>query len=338
MPAVGSKAIVQAINDAFVEASASSVLISGSKLNPRKFYVAIEKVSFPVWIYIWTLTHGGGAARPRDEYRIQLTSVASPLLENPEGPTLLLGYEPETQCFAGFDLRKHLTFSTQSPSIQININTLREAARNGIAFSRKGNDEIAVAFHPDNILLYSLNSESLHEGGADADVSELLSKTDGYKLITNREIEALAPERRRILTKVLRLARDGDFRKKVIIAYSQKCCVTGLQLRLIDAAHILPVGAPGSSDDVQNGLCLSPTYHRAYDFGLIYLNEDRKMVLNDQKRGEFVRLGLGGGLQQFISPLGKGIFLPQNRRHWPGKEFIQAANRFRSINRLTKNT
>ena len=338
MPAVGSRAIVQAINNAFIEASATSVLISENKLNPRKFHVVTGTVSFSVWVYIWTLTHGGGAARPRDEYRIQLTSVASPLPKNPDGPTLLLGYEPETQCFAGFDLRKHLTFSTQSPSIQININTLREADRNGIAFSRKGNDEIAVAFRPDNILLYSLNSESLHESGADADLSELLSKTDGYKLITSDEIEALAPERRRILTKVLRLARDGDFRRKVIVAYSQKCCVTGLQLRLVDAAHILPVGAPGSSDDIQNGLCLSPTYHRAYDLGLIYLTEDRKMVLNDRKKDEFVRLGLGGGLQHFVSLLGNGISLPQDRRHWPGKAFIQAANDFRAISRLTKST
>ena len=331
MPAAGSKAIVQAINDAFIEASAVSVLISESKSNPRKFYITTGEVSFPVWIYIWTLTHGGGATRPQDEYRIQLTSVVSPLPENPDGPTLLLGHEPETRCFAGFDVRKHLTFSTQSPSIQININTIREAGRNGIAFSRKGNDEIAVAFRPDSILLYCLNSESLHESGADADVSELLSKTDGYKLIANDEIDALAPERRRILTKVLRLARDADFRRKVIIAHGRKCCVTGLQLRLIDAAHILPVGALGSSDDIQNGLCLSPTYHRAYDSGLIYLTEGRKMVLNDQKRDEFVRLGLGGGLQQFILPLGNRISLHQDRRHWPGKEFIQAANHFRAI-------
>ena len=331
MPAAGWKAIVQAIKDAFIEASAAAVLISEGKSNPRKLYVTAGERSFPVWIYIWTLTHGGGAARPYDEYRIQLTSVDSPLLKNPDGPTLLLGYEPESQCFAGFDLKKHITFSTQSPSIQININTLREADKNGFAFFRKGNDEIAVGFRPDNILAYSLNSKSLHESGADAAISELLSKTDGFKLVTDDKINALTPERRRVLTKVLRLARDRDFRRKVIDAYIRRCCVTGLQLRLIDAAHILPVGAPGSSDDVQNGLCLSPTYHRAYDLGLIYLTEDRKMILNHQKREEFVRLGLGGGLQEFKLPLDKGIFLPRNRNHWPSKKFIQAANRFRAI-------
>ena len=331
MPAAGPKVIVQAIKDAFIESSASAVLTSNGRSNPRKFYVTTRETPFLIWIYIWTLTHGGGTARPLNEYRIQLTSVVSPLPENPDGPTLLLGYEPETHCFAGFDLNKHLTFSTQSPSIQININTLREADKNGLAFSRKGNDEIAVGFRPDNILLYSLNSKSLHESGADATVSELLSKADGFKLVTDDEINALVPERRRVLTKVLRLARDGDFRRKVIDAYGRRCCVTGLQLRLIDAAHILPVGAPGSSDCIQNGLCLSPTYHRAYDLGLIYLTEDRKMMLNHQKREEFVRLGLGGGLQEFKLPLDRRIFLPGNKNHWPSKNFIEAANRFRAI-------
>jgi len=145
MPALQPRQIVSAIEDAFTESVASAVLVSGVREHPRRFYITAGEASFPVWIYIWTLTHGGGAARPADEYRIQLTSVTPPLPENPDGPTLLLGYEPNTRCFAGFDLRKHRMFSTQSPSIQININTLRDAVRDGFAFARKGNDEIAVA-------------------------------------------------------------------------------------------------------------------------------------------------------------------------------------------------
>ena len=331
MPAAGSKTIIQAINDAYIDASVSAVLISDAKSNPRKFYVTSRGVSFVVWIYVWTLTHGGGAARPLDEYRIQLTSVVSPLPENPDGPTLLLGYEPDSQCFAGFDLNKHMSFSTQSPSIQININTLREAERNGIAFSRKGNDEIAVGFRPDNIFLYTLNSKQLHDSGADATISKLLSQPDGFKVVTDEEINALEPERKRVLTKVLRLARNGDFRRKVLDAYNKRCCVTGLQLNLIDAAHILPVGASGSSDDVQNGLCLSPTYHRAYDLGLIYLTEDRKMALNLNKKDKLIQLGLHGGLEEFKLPLERRIFLPENRIHWPSERFIQEANRFREV-------
>lgn len=312
-----------------MESGASAVLISESRTHPRRFYVTAGETSFPLWVYIWTLTHGGGAARPRDEYRIQLTGVTPPLPQNRDGPTLLLGYEPITKCFAGFDLRKHASFSTNSPSIQININVLREAIRDGFAFARKGNDEIAVGFRPDNILAYSLNSEDLHEMGADVQVSTLLAKVSRFEPVTTEDVATITPERQRVVSKISRLARDSDFRRKVTIAYDRKCAVTGLQLRLIDAAHILPVGAQGSTDDVTNGLCLSPTYHRAYDRGLIYLSEERKMLINEQKKCELVALGLVDGLSEFESYLGREIFLPARRRQWPSSSFIQASTKFR---------
>lgn len=330
MPALPPREIVSAIEDAFTESVASAVLVSGVREQPRRFYITAGESSFPVWIYVWTLTHGGGVARPADEYRIQLTSVTPPLPENPDGPTLLLGYEPNTRCFAGFDLRKHRVFSTQSPSIQININTLRDAVRDGFAFARKGNDEIAVAIRPDNLLSYALNCESLHESGADAVVSDILSRVGRFEAVSDKEISALTTERRRVVSKVSRLARDSDFRRKVTVAYDRKCCVTGLQLRLIDAAHILPVGADGSTDSVQNGLCLSPTYHRAYDRGLIFLGEDRRMLINRQKRDDLARLGLAGGLTEFESHLGREIFLPADRTQWPDPTMIRRANSFRT--------
>lgn len=331
MPALPPEIIVQAIEEAFTDSAASAVLVSKSRGNPKRFYVTSGEASFSVWIYIWTLTHGGGPARPVDEYRIQLTSVTPPLPENPDGPTLLLGYEPNSKCFAGFDLGKHRMFSTQSPSIQININTLREAVRDGFAFARKGNDEIAVGFRPDNMLAYGANYESLHEKGADVTVSNLLSRVGRLESVTDDEINKLTPDRMRIVKKLSHLVRDSNFRRKVTVAYDRKCCVTGLQLRLIDAAHILPVGAEGSTDDVQNGLCLSPTYHRAYDRKLIYLTEERRMLINPREKVRLIKLGLGGGLQAFESHLGKEIFLPPDRNQWPRVEFIRSANGFREI-------
>lgn len=329
MAALSPAQIVAAIEDAFTEAGASAALASEKRIHPRRFYVVAGELSFSVWIYIWTLTHGGGAARPHDEYRIQLTSVTPPLPQNPDGPTLLLGYDPSTKCFAGFDLRKHRDFSLRSPSIQININALRNAVRDGFAFVRKGNDEIAIGFRPDNILAYSLNAESLHESGADARVSEILSKVTRFETVTEEEVATIPEERRRVIAKISRLARDSDFRRKVTVAYDRKCAVTGLQLRLVEAAHILPVGADGSTDEVINGICLSPTYHRAYDRGLIYLTEGRQMLINDRKKHDLIRLGLGGGLPEFETHLNREIFLPPDRRQWPSVDFIRKANIFR---------
>ena len=331
MPALSPEVIVQVIEDAFTDSAASAVLVPKPKVNPRRFYVMAGEASFSVWIYVWTLTHGGGPAHPVDEYRIQLTSVTPPLPENPDGPTLLLGYEPDIKCFAGFDPRKHRMFSAQSPSIQININTLREAVRDGFAFARKGNDEIAVGFRPDNMLGYCANYESLHGDGADITVSSLLSRIGRLESVTDNEINKLTANRRRIVKKLSQLVRDSNFRRKVTVAYDRKCCVTGLQLRLIDAAHILPVWAEGSTDDVQNGLCLSPTYHRAYDRKMIYLTDDRRILINPREKTRLIKLGLVRGLQEFESHLGKEIFLPPDRNQWPRVEFIRSANKLREI-------
>ncbi len=114
-------------------------------------------------------------------------------------------------------------------------------------------------------------------------------------------------------------------------AYSHRCAVTGIQLRLIDAAHILPVGAPGSVDTVQNGLCLTPTYHRAFDHGLIYLDETLVMRFNEQKVAALRALGRIGGLDGFKATLGNRIFLPPDAAQHPTREIIRRANEFRRI-------
>ena len=106
--------------------------------------------------------------------------------------------------------------------------------------------------------------------------------------------------------------------------------LTGEQLRLVDAAHILPVAAPGSADHIVNGIALSPTYHRALDSGLIYLSDGYVMRVNPKKEENLADLHLDGGLQGFKDSLGR-IHLPADRRQWPDPHFIRKANRFRRI-------
>lgn len=331
MPAVSAPQLVKAITNAFDEGDASSVLLSPAQGNPRRFVVQHGRNTFEVWIYVWTLTHGGGAARPQNEYRIQLTGVQAPLALNPHGPTLLIGYEANTQCFAGFDLRKHQSFSTRSPSIQIPITTLNDALQYGFSFTTKGNDEIAIGIRPDQFLAYCLNADLLHQEGANAQMVDLLTRASSLTPIEESEVAKITPERERIIREVSKLARDSSFRRKVIHAYDRRCAVTRIQLRLIDAAHILPVGAEGSTDEVSNGLCLSPTYHRAFDRDLIYLDDSLQMQINPAKEQELIASGLDGGLDYFKTYLGMRIHLPVDRSSWPRLDYIREANSFRGI-------
>lgn len=333
MPSLPTPLLLKSITDALAESNASAVLISSSRRNPRRFVVQAGRNMFELWIYVWTLTHGGGAARPINEYRIQITGLTPPLNLNPVGPTIMIGYEPNLQCFAGFDLTKHTTFSTQSPSIQIPITTLQNALQDGFSFITKGNEEIAIGFRPDQFLSYAINSNLLHAQGEDALAVNLLRKAASLEQISPAEMEQIPADRQRVVQTVSLLSRDSSFRRKVTTAYEQRCAVTRMQLRLIDAAHILPVGVEGSNDEVANGICLSPTYHRAYDRGLIYLDERFIMRINREKEQELVQVGLAGGLEDFKMYLDRRIHLPQDRMQRPGVEFIRAANKFRNVNK-----
>jgi hypothetical protein len=46
----------------------------------------------------------------------------------------------------------------------------------------------------------------------------------------------------------------------------------GFNFGLIEAAHVYPVSAPGSTDDSWNGLALCRNHHAAFDRHLIWVN------------------------------------------------------------------
>ena len=82
--------LVDAILDAFQASGSSEICVSRNlRAHPRKFIVQAEFTGVSLWVYLWTLTHGGRNTLP-NEYRIQMTSVASPLDLNPDGYQTIL--------------------------------------------------------------------------------------------------------------------------------------------------------------------------------------------------------------------------------------------------------
>ena len=137
MPAVSPNVIVNELINAIQESGGVAAYVSEStQAHPRKFIISYSGTTYSLWVYIWTLTHGGRVSLP-DEYRIQMTSVSSPLSKNPSGLTVLIGYHPDLKMFAGFDLEKHSTFTTGSPSVQIGIAAIHDALQNGLSFATK---------------------------------------------------------------------------------------------------------------------------------------------------------------------------------------------------------
>lgn len=74
------------------------------------------------------------------------------------------------------------------------------------------------------------------------------------------------------------LARANGFARAVRDAYEERCAMCGLGLDLIESAHILPVAAPGSVDEVRNGLALCANHHRAFDRHRIWVDPETGQI------------------------------------------------------------
>ncbi len=331
MPSIGAHRLINAVIAAVEESGYSAIFLRRKgQPHPREFLTTSpSEESDLLWVYIWTLTFGGRQSLP-DEYRIQMTTVESPLKLNPHGPTVLMGYEPDLGLFAGFDIQFHRQFTEGSPMVSIDIKVVKQALQDGLSFHRKSNQEIAIGVRPDQFMNYAHHAMQLHKLGRQPATYGLISRAAALETIPAEEVASLPEQRKRIVQTVSRLSRDGNFKKQVLNAYGNRCAVTKTQLKLVDAAHILPVGAPESVDDVCNGIALSPTYHRAYDNGLIYLDEEYTMQINSEKVSELASLNLAGGIETFRACLGP-ILLPHDRRQRPNARFIRKANQYRLV-------
>lgn len=332
MVAIRQAQMIDILFDA-IQVSGGSALFLGGNSRPYRFNVQFMDNQFELWVYIWTVTHGGGH-RSSQEFRIQMTSVESPLLTNPNGYTVLMGYYPSLRMFAGFDLNKHKTFTVGSPSIQINVSALDSGLQDGFGFSTKDNSEIAIGIRPDLFIQYCLNSQDLHKSG-NVEILPTLQNTvrnaDNETITSTSEFEILPVERKLLVQKVQKLSRESKFRKMVLAAYDNRCAISRIQLKLLDAAHILPVASSISTDHITNGLSLSPTFHRAYDNALIYIDENYEMKINDKKINELSAIGQVGGLDYLEQFVNRTIYLPQDINQRPNINNIIQANRYRNI-------
>lgn len=80
-------------------------------------------------------------------------------------------------------------------------------------------------------------------------------------------------------------SRDIGFRWSVLDAYDHRCGVCGTQyafrdMSAMEAAHVVPRGSRGSNL-LQNGLCLCPVHHWAFDRGLLAIDDDLTIRVAD---------------------------------------------------------
>lgn len=117
--------------------------------------------------------------------------------------------------------------------------------------------------------------------------------------------------------------RDPSFRDRVLLAYEQRCCICGHDLRLegvivgLEAAHIKWFQA-GGPDIEPNGLALCSLHHKLFDLGVFTLiaGEHTIVVSQHVTGGDDARA-------RMLSYHGAGLIRPQSDSYLPRPEFLE---------------
>lgn len=109
--------------------------------------------------------------------------------------------------------------------------------------------------------------------------------------------------------------RSSIFKREVPKIYNYTCCISGMKISstenisMIDACHIVPF-SESYNDTITNGIALCPNLHRAFDRGLIGVDNDYKVIVSDK----FVENENDYSLKKFT---GNRILLPSNYNYAP---------------------
>jgi len=304
-------------------------LLSAPGDHPAKYDAVCAGFAGKLNLYIWNLTPGG-KSRPKDEWRIQVTGVSK--FEQKAGvKTLILGWQDDMGVFAGFDVRHHHGELGSSPSFQLREAAIEQAAKSGFAPHNKGNGELVIAFLPEFLGTYVENLEALHDcGESPAEIKVLTHVAENPAEVDDEEIDDdVDIKRKYAVTKAWRAVRDITFRRRVLSAYGAACAMCDVQLNLLDAAHIVPVEHPKSTDKTSNGVALCSLHHRAYDCGLVTFDADLAIHVSKTLSKNLQAQGIGGGLKDFVASLRKELRPPAKTKHRPDQENIKLANKYR---------
>ena len=110
--------------------------------------------------------------------------------------------------------------------------------------------------------------------------------------------------------------RGSLFKRKIPQIYNNTCCISGMKIdatinvSMIDACHIIPF-SESYNDTITNGIALCPNLHRAFDRGLIGINDDYTVIVSNK----FVESNAAAYQIKIFD--GKRIILPASEKYYP---------------------
>jgi putative restriction endonuclease len=154
---------------------------------------------------------------------------------------------------------------------------------------------------------------------------EFTLQADQGAWLAASEDSAMSALRRAYVTRaVLQRLHQQQFRRIVLSAYREQCCICRLKhVELLDAAHILADRHPEGEPVVTNGLGMCKIHHSAYDANIIGIDPDARVHIRQDILREKDGPMLKHGLQEMA---GHGLVLPRRDVLKPNRDFL--AERF----------
>jgi putative restriction endonuclease len=253
-------------------------------------------------------------------------SAKTVIESDPEAINLLLAWNDGYGLIIGYEFAQHEHQTGEDvQQIRMMTDTLSQANQGYLSIHIRARQEIVAILKPSLLCDYAIRSQALHRFIEDSGDLRLLSMVAHNPLgVSERELRQLSStERSAVLLTFASRIREIDFIRRVLSAYSFKCAMCIEPQFNVSVVHIESLAGPGSTDDTSNGIALCKFHRKAFERGLIRIQEDYRLVFNSQRSKRI----LGRPRKQWEvaakSKLRRSVALPAERNQRPSAEHVR---------------
>lgn len=285
-----------------------------------------------------SFVHDSGKSRTNDdETRIQISRAQIDLQRERSlagDAVAFVGFFSDGEVFVGWDPDHVFSLEAKTvvsiyarQSMQENVAQFKTAVHQ---FQSRGlgEESLAIALPKSALGFYLENIHSFHALASEAQIMNVLESVEtGLAVLdssVNVSVEADG-SRVRERFELVRTAykRDPSFRTRILEAYDHRCCICGIQLGIVQAAHIVPHALPECTDDVTNGLALCSNHHRLYDDGLLLPGPGGLLRVNDARAKYLIESGRSVGLEEVQAFHGERFNTPSRLEWHPNEAYLE---------------
>ena len=113
---------------------------------------------------------------------------------------------------------------------------------------------------------------------------------DVETLVREEDRDMTFPEGKDLARTVKTRVNQSFFRRMILTSYNEVCCITGISnVELLVASHIMPWASDEKNRlNPMNGLCLNALHDRAFDKGLISIDERYNVIVSKKVKHKLI--------------------------------------------------